>query len=266
MRYSHRAVRPNRPGAAIPGRLVGSLGAVGRFLCSPLWLLLLVALATTDQTRGQEPKDPRSSSDAFETTVVQDVVAQYLMNPDGFVDGLLLSNNTVIRFPPHLSQVLLQTVSPQDVVRVEGFFESPGTLHASSIIDLQSQRSVVGDLPPPSPPGRPPPPPPGHVPREPLSATGTIRVLTRGKRSEINGVVLSDGTFVHFPPPAEVQFAALLSEGKPFAATGYGISNRYGCSIEAAAIGPSLSQLEMIALEPGFKPTPGTGPPSAPHP
>jgi hypothetical protein len=33
-------------------------------------------------------------------------VAQYLVNPDGFVDGLLLSNNTIIRFPPHLGQVL----------------------------------------------------------------------------------------------------------------------------------------------------------------
>ena len=65
------------------------------------------------------------------------------MNPDGLVDGLLLSNNTIIRFPPHLGQVLTQTVIPQDIVRVEGFFESSGTFHASSIIDLQSQRTVA---------------------------------------------------------------------------------------------------------------------------
>jgi hypothetical protein len=50
------------------------------------------------------------------------------MNPDGLVDGLLLSNNTIIRFPPHLGPVLTQTVSPQDIVRVEGFFESSGKL------------------------------------------------------------------------------------------------------------------------------------------
>ena len=96
--------------------------------------------------------------------------------------------------------------------------------------------------------------------------SGTIRVLTRGKQSEINGLVLSDGTFVHFPPPAEIQFAALLSEGKPLAATGYGTSNRYGRSLEAVAIGPSLNQLEMIALEPGSEPTPRTEPPLPPHP
>jgi hypothetical protein len=73
---------------------------------------------------------------------VQGVVKQYLMNPDALVDGLLLSNNTIIRFPPHLGQVLTQTVIPQDLVRVEGFFESSGTFHASSIIDLQSQRTL----------------------------------------------------------------------------------------------------------------------------
>jgi hypothetical protein len=263
MRYSHRAAKLRRPGLAFLSRFAPNLGMLGRFLCSPRWLLLLAGFATTCQLRGQEPLDPRPSSSSFQTTVVQDVVAQYLMNPDGFVDGLLLANNTIVRFPPHLGQVLIQTVSPQDVVRVEGFFESPGTLHALSIIDLQSQRAIV-DRPPPL--GRPPFPRPGSVPRQPLSATGTIRVLTRGKQSEVNGLVLSDGTFVHFPLAAGVQFAALLNEGKSLAATGYGISNRYGRSLEAVAIGPSLDQLEMIAPEPGSEPTPGTGAALPPHP
>ena len=74
-------------------------------------------------------------------------VSQYLMNPDGVMDGLLLSDNTLVRFPPHLSYVLAQTVSLGDVVRIEGFFEAPGTIHASAIVDLSSQRSVV-DTPP----------------------------------------------------------------------------------------------------------------------
>ncbi len=232
-------------------------------LSVPCWALLFAGFATTCQLRGEEPLDTHPTSSSFQTTVVQDVVAQYLMNPDGFVDGLLLANNIIVRFPPHLGQVLIQTVSPQDVVRVEGYLESPGTLRALSIIDLQSHRSIV-DNPPSL--GRPPPPPPGSVPRQPLSATGTIRVLTRGKQSEINGLVLSDGTFVHFPPAAGVQFAALLNEGKPLAATGYGISNRYGRSLEAVAIGPSLDHLEVVTLEPGPETTPRPGPPLSPNP
>lgn len=263
MRHSHRGAKLRHPGLAISVRLAPSLKMVSRFLCSCRQLLLLAGIATTGQLRGQELQDPRSTASSFQTILVQDVVAQYLMNPDGIVEGLLLANNTIVRLPPHLGQVLIQTVSPQDIVRVEGFFESPGTLHALSIINLQSQRSIV-DNPPPL--GRPSPPRPGSLPRQPLSATGTIRVLTHGKQSEINGLVLSDGTFVHFSPPAGVQFADLLSEGKPFAATGYGISNRYGRSLEAVSIGPSLNHLETITLEPGSQATPRTGPTLSPHP
>jgi hypothetical protein len=85
-------------------------------------------------------------------------------------------------------------------------------------------------------------------------------VLTRGKRGEVNGVVLSDGTFIHFPPPVGIQFTALLREGNAMAASGNGTSNQYGRSFEAAAIGPSMSQLETIALDSGLKPTPRTAP------
>jgi hypothetical protein len=134
---------------------------------------------------------------------------------------------------------------------------SPGILYASFIIDLQSQRSVV-DTPPSA--RYPHPPRPGSVARQQLSATGTIRVLTHGKRGEVNGVVLSDGTVIHFPPPVGTQFTTLLREGNALAATGNGTSNQYGRSLEATAIGPSMSQLETIALDSGIKPAPQTGP------
>jgi hypothetical protein len=248
----------------IIGRLRQRSREVGRLAYHYLWLLLLIDVTTFHKAGAQDTGGPRLPPASFQTTVVQGVVAQYLMNPDGFVDGLLLSNNTIIRFPPHLGQVLTQTVSPQDIVRVEGFFESSGSFHASSIIDLQSQRSVADNSPPP---GRPPPPRPGSLPRRPLSANGTIRILTQGKRSEINGVVLADGTVVHFAPTVGTQFAALLREGNQFAATGYGTSNEYGRSFEANAIGPSINQLEAIAPDPEPKPRPeatSSLPPSTP--
>jgi hypothetical protein len=242
----------------ITGRFRQRSRVVGRNAHHYLWLLLLIDVTTFHKVHAQESGGPRIPPASFQTTVVQGVVAQYLMNPDGLVDGLLLSNNTIIRFPPHLGQVLTQTVIPQDIVRVEGFFESSGTFHASSIIDLQSQRTV-GNYPPP--PGHPPPPRPGSLPRRPLSANGTIRVLTEGKSSEINGVVLADGTVVHFAPTVAMQYASLLHQGNQFAATGYGTSNEYGRSFEATAIGPSINQLEAIAPDPGSKPRPGTGSP-----
>jgi hypothetical protein len=248
-------------GSAIFGRVEQSWQVLARLAYHYLWLFLLIDVSALYTAHAQEDGRPPVPPASFQTTVVQGVIAQYLMNPDGFVDGLLLSNNTIIRFPPHLGQVLTQTVSPQDVVRVEGFFESSRTFHASSIIDLQSQRSVAGYPPPP---GNPPPPRPGSLPRRPLSAKGTIRVLTQGKRSEINGVVLADGTVIHFAPIVGTQFSNLLREGNQFAATGYGTSNEYGRSFEATAIGPSINQLEAIAPDPKTGPETGQPPSSTP--
>jgi hypothetical protein len=228
------------------------------------WLLALIGTTTFQKAQAEDPGGPGPPPASFQTTVVEGVVAQYLMNPDGFVDGLLLSNNTIIRFPPHLGQVLARTVSPQDIVRVEGFFESSGTFHASSIIDLQSQRTVDDH---PSAPGHSPPPRPGSLPRQSLTANGAIRVITHGKRSEINGVVLADGTVVHFVLADGRQYSNLLRVGNQFAATGYGTSNEYGRSFEATAIGPSINQLETLAPDPEPKPKPETGsplPPSTP--
>jgi hypothetical protein len=256
MRCFPKASKPHGLDSPIISRFGQRWPGAVRLAYHSLWLFLLIDVTTLHETNAQEPGGPPPAS--FQTTVVQGVVAQYLMNPDGLVDGLLLSNNTIIRFPPHLGQVLTQTVSPQDIVRVEGFFESTGTFHASSIIDLQSQRTVA-DHPPPA--GHPPPPLPGSQPRRALSANGTIRVLTQGKQSEINGVVLADGTVVHFAPNVGIQFATLLRAGNPFAATGYGTSNDYGRSFEATAIGPSINQLAAIAPDPGPKPRTETGPP-----
>jgi hypothetical protein len=57
-----------------------------------------------------------------------------------------------------------------------------------------------------------------------------------------------------------LQFTALLREANALAATGNGTSNQHGRSFEATAIGPSMSQLETIALDSGIKATPPTGP------
>jgi hypothetical protein len=207
--------------------------------------------AWAQEPAGLPPSRIPAAPASLPATVVQGAVAQYLLNADGIVDGLLLESNVMVRFPPHLGPVLAATVSPHDVVRVEGTFEAPETLHASSIVDLQHQRAVLEA--PPSPEHR-PPPRPGSANRQPLSAQGTIRVLTHAGHGEIDGAVLSEGTVIHFPPHAAPRFATLLHEGNPLAVRGYGTANEYGRSLEAAAMGPSPGELQPIA--PGSDPKP----------
>jgi hypothetical protein len=180
---------------------------------------------------------------ATQATSIRGTVSQYMMNPEGMVDGVLLSDDTIVRFPPHMSQQLVETVKPQDLVIVDGFIEYQGTIHAAKITNSASQQSLV-DIPP-----SPQNPPPGRAReevRQPMSATGTIKVLTHAASGEIDGAVLDNGTIVHFPPRVGTQFASLFQVGASLATDGYGTINTYGRSLEATSIGPSADHMQTV--------------------
>jgi hypothetical protein len=192
----------------------------------------------------QQPAPPPPlPGGAAQVTSIRGTVTQYLMNPDGLVDGLLLSDNTIVRFPPHMSQQLVQAVKPQDSVRVDGFFEFQSMIHATTITNANSRQSVVDT--PPSPQN--PPPAPNPYARQPMSVSGIIKALTYAPRGEIDGAVLDNGTIVHVPPPVGMQYASFFRVGAPLAASGYGTANAYGRSLEATAIGPSASQMQTVS-------------------
>lgn len=167
---------------------------------------------------------------------VSGVVRRFLINPDGDVDGMLLADNTLVRFPPHVGSQVASTMSPGDTVDVSGFAQQPdGTLHASLISDTKSGRSIADQ------------PPPANVQRLPgslagiglvkLSAVGRVLRVTTAPRGESDGVLLADGTVIKLAPPAALQFANLLRPGTTIAAQGYGTRNRYGEALQATAFG-----------------------------
>lgn len=167
---------------------------------------------------------------------VSGVVQRFLINPDGEVDGMLLADNTLVRFPPHVGSQVASTMSPGDTVNVSGFAQQPGgALHASLIADTKSGRSVADQ------------PPPANAQRLPgslagiglvkLSAVGRVLRVTTAPRGESDGVLLADGTVIKLTPPAALQFANLLRPGTTIAAQGYGTRNRYGEALQATAFG-----------------------------
>ncbi len=163
-------------------------------------------------------------------------VRRFLINPDGDVDGMLLADNTLVRFPPHVGSQVASTISPGDAVNVSGFAQQPnGTLRASLISDTKSGRSIA-DQPPPADAQR--------LPRSlagiglvKLSAVGRVLRVTTAPRGESDGVLLADGTVIKLAPPAALQFANLLRPGTTIAAQGYGTRNRYGEALQATAFG-----------------------------
>ena len=155
------------------------------------------------------------------------------------------------------------SLQTKDLVIVDGFSENQGTIHATTITNPASQQTVVDT--PPSPQN--PPPGPRQEMREPISATGTIKVLTHAARGEMDGAVLDNGTIVHFPPPVGAQYSNLFQVGAPLAAAGFGTINTYGRSLEATSIGPSADHMQTVtAIDdrprggPGERPRPITVP------
>src|SRR6266852_9938369 len=51
---------------------------------------------------------------------IQGTVRQYLMNPEGEVDGLLLNDGTQVHFPPHMAIELVSAIKLNDPVNVQG--------------------------------------------------------------------------------------------------------------------------------------------------
>ena len=173
-------------------------------------------------------------------TEVEGTVSQYLLNPRGEVDGLLLDDRTVIKFPPHLARELVQVIRPKERVRVNGHLEAEKLLKAHVIANPATGRAIREIKP--TPPER-----AGALgPLQPLGVTGVIRVVRRNPHGEIDGVVLEDGTLLHLPAHGGRQFAELLREGRSLSAAGFGTANEFGQTIAVAMLGPSTDALALL--------------------
>src|ERR1700758_3457726 len=83
----------------------------------------------------------RPESGAF-SAEVEGTVSQYLLNPRGEVDGLLLEDHTVIKFPPHLARELVEVIKPKERVRANGHLEAEKLLKGHVIANLERRQAI----------------------------------------------------------------------------------------------------------------------------
>ncbi|MBV8098785.1 MAG: hypothetical protein JOZ31_06485 [Verrucomicrobia bacterium] len=185
----------------------------------------------------------RPESEPFPAEV-EGKVSQYLLNPRGEVDGLLLEDHTIIKFPPHLARELVEVVKPTERVRANGHLEAEKLLKAHVIANPEKGRAIR-DIKP-TPPER----AVALGPLRALSVAGTIRLIKRNPHGDIDGVILGDRTVLHVPPHAGRQFAKLLREGEPIAAIGFGTVNDFGRTIAVAMLGRSTDDLVLVEPPP----------------
>lgn len=198
------------------------------------WLIIIAWCIGMAAAGAVPPATPTPATDSSAAPATQGVVSRFLPNPRGEIDGLLLSDGTQVLFPPHMTDELVAVVRPGDLIKVQAYRSLNLPLVIAAVItNVNSGQSVI-EHPPVA------PRPPKHMrdqTLQPLTAQGTVIRLLYGRRGETNGVVLSDGNIVRFPPHALYQFGTLLQPGAMISASGYGSVSSYGTALEATAMG-----------------------------
>ncbi|HET7062525.1 MAG TPA: hypothetical protein VFI43_10145 [Nitrosospira sp.] len=218
--------------------------------CHLLPVLLMSAISITpvaQAKKGHVRADEFLRVQAFATAApaAQGKVTRFLVNPFGEVDGLLLDTGNLVTFPKHMGEQLAAAVKPGDTVEIKGYPEAAGQIKGYVITNSRSGESLMVQ-----------PKPPKGVMKMPkhlqsvslraMNAQGEIRHLHYGKRGEINGVILSDGTTVRFPHEASYQFAPMLKIGQSITVSGYGTKNQYGQALEATELAPAGEQPQPV--------------------
>lgn len=189
----------------------------------------------------QPPLPPGAMAPAAQN-VAQGAVQRLLINPYGEIDGLRLADGTIVKFPPHLSDAVAAAVKPGDAVRVVGRPQGRGMVKADAIINAASGQTVY-DQPPVLDGGRPLPPHLRAARLQPQKVEGKVDAVLTGRRGEVTGVILSDGSIVRFPSES---LRLSVQPGAPFAASGLGTRNAMGTSLEAVSLGTSLASLQPL--------------------
>ncbi len=196
-------------------------------------------------------------------------VKQYTLTPRGDVDGIILTDGTEVKLPPHLSAQTVFTIHPGDQVSVRGLHARALPLvDAASITNVATGKSVVDNGPPDR---------RASNNDDPI-ISGRIAMQLHGKRGEVNGAVLDDGTTLRLPPPEAERMQDQLRQGQTVSARGNVLDTALGKVVDVRAIGASPEQMTELRgprppgpadgpdrRGPPPPPPPGFGPPPPPR-
>ena len=180
-------------------------------------------------------------SDSSQLPETRGTVKQYTLTPRDDVDGLILSDRTEIKLPPHLSAQVVFAIKPGDTVTVRGLkARALPLVDAASVTNFATGVTVTDNGPPGG---------PGRVVTE-TTLTGKIAAALHGKRGEVNGALLDNGTVLRLPPPEAERMQSYLQPGQNVAVRGVSLSTALGTIVDVRAIGSSAEQLTELAVGP----------------
>lgn len=196
--------------------------------------ILAAVVATTSLVADAKPP-ARAMSLQQSGQLAPQAVQSYVIDAFGDVDGLLLADGWLVKFPAHQSGEVLAVIKPGDVVDVTGAVTQARVIEAWRLANASSGAAVV----------RAPKPKfatklPKHLRAaalQPLEAQGRVSHLVHGKKGEVKLAVLEDGTALRLGKHAQWILGSQLSVGQLVNARGVGTQNDIGRALEVTEIG-----------------------------
>src|SRR6266566_8491410 len=188
--------------------------------------------------------------DPTQLPATRGTVKQYTLTPRGDVDGLILSDGTEVKLPPHLTGQIVFAVRPGDAVTIRGLKALALPLVDAASVTNDATGTTVIDNGPPGGPDR-------WATQQTIS--GRIAAVLHGKRGEVNGALLDNGIILRLPPFEAERLQAWLQPGQTVAVRGASLVTPLGTVIDVTAIGASPDQMTELAVRPPAGPK-GAGP------
>lgn len=211
--------------------------------CQLFTLCLLIGMSTTSAAVAV----PVNSWDAAQLSETKGTIRQYTLTPRGDVDGFILTDGTEVKVPKHLSTQFVYPMHPGDAVTVRGLKAFALPLVDAATITNDATGATVVDNGPPGPDRW------GSA----TTSAGKVSATLHGRRGEVNGALLENGTILRLGPREAASQSALLQPGQTIAARGISTTTLLGTVMEVEAIGASPDQLVEVGPPLG---RPGRGP------
>jgi hypothetical protein len=196
----------------------------------------LCAAATDAQPPGKKGKGAKGPPDDAEILTVRGTVKEFTTSPKGEKDGVILTDGTWVHWPPHLENRFGGILAKGDKVRVIGWMDTgkkgESKLEVSSLTNLTTNETATNTGPKDFSPaekekdkkdkkgGK------GDKDKdkkdgEPVTANGTVKEFTTAKKGEKDGLILSDGQWIHWPPHLSERFSDFVVKGDKVRVTGF---------------------------------------------
>ena len=192
-----------------------------KLACLGLFAVLAAYLAVT--SLDAQPPGKKGPPARTEILTIRGTVRDFTTAPKGEIDGVTLNDGTWVHWPPHLADRFSSIIAKGDKIKVVGAMETGPAgdtkLEVSSVTNLKNDRTALN-------PDRPLPASAidddsGPADNGALTVNGIVRELTTAPKGEVDGVILNNGKWVHWPPHLEDRFTSIVAKGDSVRAVGF---------------------------------------------